>query len=210
MVLCCPIVLEEKKEPLKKLNIEEATIIEEVPKFTWEEFENASIDEQERITGIAYEYFLKKAEAIDNKSMRGIFEKSKKSLIIDISKSHSLRNIEKNLSSNNSEEIFVDNFKNIKELIEIDKETKISSSKIDEENSIGDIDYENDIKFIEYVSVMDFVMDVVPIIKKNRPEFDMKTFKELIEVFGSYEDKYIKVAYEEKTKLGGYKMKGEK
>ena len=38
----------------------------------------------------------------------------------------------------------------------------------------------------------------------------MKTFKELIEVFGSYEDKYIKVAYEEKTKLGGYKMKGEK
>lgn len=204
------IVLEEKKEPLKKLNIEEATIIEEVPKFTWEEFENASIEEQERITGIAYEYFLKKAEAIDNKSMRGIFEKSKKSLIIDISKSHSLRTIEKNLSSNNSEEIFVDNFKNIKELIEIDKETKTSNSKIDEENSIGDINYENDIKFIEYVSVMDFVMDVVPIIKKNRPEFDMKTFKELIEVFGSYEDKYIKVAYEEKTKLGGYKMKGEK
>ena len=72
--------------------------------------ENASIDEQERITGIAYEYFLKKAEAIDNKSMRGIFEKSKKSLIIDISKSHSLRTIEKNLSSNNSEEIIVDNF----------------------------------------------------------------------------------------------------
>jgi hypothetical protein len=133
------IVLEEKKEPLKKLNIEEATIIEEVPKFTWEEFENSSIEEQERITGIAYEYFLKKAEAIDNKSMRGIFEKSKKSLIIDISKSHSLRTIEKNLSSNNSEEIFVDNFKNIKELIEIDKETKTSNAKIDEENSIGDI-----------------------------------------------------------------------
>ena len=52
-----------------------------LPKFTWEEFENSSIEEQERITGIAYEYFLKKAEAIDNKSMRGIFEKSKKSYL---------------------------------------------------------------------------------------------------------------------------------
>lgn len=70
------------KSKEKEDKIEEAVIIEEPLYKKWEEIENLNIDIQKELEVRAYENFLKEANSIDNKIMRNIFEKSKKSLIL--------------------------------------------------------------------------------------------------------------------------------
>lgn len=70
------------KSKEKENKIEEAVIIEEPLYKKWEEVENLNIDIQKELEVRAYENFLKEANSIDNKIMRNIFEKSKKSLIL--------------------------------------------------------------------------------------------------------------------------------
>lgn len=70
------------KSKEKEDKIEEAVIIEEPLYKKWEEVENLNIDIQKELEVRAYENFLKEANSIDNKIMRNIFEKSKKSLIL--------------------------------------------------------------------------------------------------------------------------------
>ncbi len=65
--------------------IEEAVIVEEKHvenNCVWEEFTALDEEYQRKIENDTYLNFLKEAEGTDNKIMRGIFEKSKKSLIL--------------------------------------------------------------------------------------------------------------------------------
>lgn len=61
---------------------EEAQIVE-VVKYSYEDFEKYSENLKIEISAKVYETFLIQAEANDNKVMRDIFEKTKKSLIVD-------------------------------------------------------------------------------------------------------------------------------
>ncbi len=71
--------LKEQKSIEKPIEIiEEAEILN---KYSYKDFESYSEDLQEEITSKVYTGFLNVAQAQDNKIMRSIFEKSKKSLI---------------------------------------------------------------------------------------------------------------------------------
>ena len=71
--------LKEQKSIEKPIEIiEEAEILN---KYSYKDFESYSEDLQEEITSKVYTRFLNEAQAQDNKIMRSIFEKSKKSLI---------------------------------------------------------------------------------------------------------------------------------
>ncbi|MBP6408133.1 MAG: hypothetical protein KA277_04375 [Fusobacteriaceae bacterium] len=71
--------LKEQKSIEKPIEIiEEAEILN---KYSYKDFESYSEDLQEEITSKVYTGFLNEAQAQDNKIMRSIFEKSKKSLI---------------------------------------------------------------------------------------------------------------------------------
>lgn len=67
-------VIEEPKDL-----IEEAIIVN---KYTFDDFLEYSEELQAKITNNVYTSFLKEADSVDNKTMRGIFEKSKKALIV--------------------------------------------------------------------------------------------------------------------------------
>lgn len=71
--------LKEQKSIEKPIEIiEEAEILN---KYSYKDFESYSEDLQKEITSKVYTGFLNEAQAQDNKIMRSIFEKSKKSLI---------------------------------------------------------------------------------------------------------------------------------
>lgn len=72
----------KKTEKLEKQKIEEAVFVE-VPMYkNWEEIEKLAPEMQSHLESKAYENFLREANSVDNKIMRGIFEKSKKALIL--------------------------------------------------------------------------------------------------------------------------------
>ena len=76
----------EKKAKKQESIIEEAIFIEDLkevlPKHTWEEYLALPSQLQEEIEAATYESFLLEAGSKDNKTMKGIFEKSKKPLIL--------------------------------------------------------------------------------------------------------------------------------
>lgn len=73
--------LREIKEIKEEVNevIKDAVLINEL---SYNDFELYTLELQKEITDRVYQSFLKAAEANDNKTMRSIFEKSKKSLIV--------------------------------------------------------------------------------------------------------------------------------
>lgn len=84
----------KKTEKLEKQKIEEAVFVE-VPLYkNWEEVEKLTPEIQNQLAEKAYENFLREANSADNKIMRGIFEKSKKALILKEYSGNSEKTIE--------------------------------------------------------------------------------------------------------------------
>lgn len=70
------------------IKIEEA-IYEELPKYNWDDFDKLSQEDKENLEKLAFENFLKESGSNKNdKIMIGIFEKAKKSLILEELKSY--------------------------------------------------------------------------------------------------------------------------
>lgn len=70
------------------IKIEEA-IYEELPKYNWDDFDKLSQEDKENLEKLAFENFLKESGSNKNdKTMIGIFEKAKKSLILEELKSY--------------------------------------------------------------------------------------------------------------------------
>ena len=74
--------VEKDKKIEGNKQIEEAVLVENPIYRSWTEIENLEPEIQKELEGKAYANFLKEANSVDSKIMRGIFEKSKKSLIL--------------------------------------------------------------------------------------------------------------------------------
>ena len=70
---------QQKNETINFVEIEEAKII---AKYSYDDFEKLSENIKNNVEIKVYESFLSQANAIDSKTMKGIFEKSKKGLIV--------------------------------------------------------------------------------------------------------------------------------
>jgi len=171
-------IREEKKSKKKeKLNIEDAIILEDKSvenTYNWADFESLEIHSKEEMEAAAYKDFLLKSNAVDNKIMKNIFEKSKKSLILKIMEEYK---ISKGIKS--TEEII---------------ENKVSVCVEDKEIS-------NEIVG-EYVSVTDFIVEVSKMAKQKNIEFDLINIVPVFKLFGEYENKDIKIIFNEKSKQG--------
>ena len=170
------------KENKKLKSLEEASKtpelaeIIETPKHTWDEYINLSKDLQGEIEAASYEEFLLEAGSSHNKTMKNIFEKSKKPLI--------LRTMEKYDLNHVLEESKVDTKK-----IETPIEEKTPSSN--ENEIIG-----------QYVSIPQFMVKVSQIAKEKNIKIDFEHLVPIFKLFGEYEDEFIKISYDEGSKRG--------
>lgn len=115
----------ERKE--QKVVIEEAVIVN---KYSYENFEKYSQDLQEEITNKVYGNFLKEADSSDNKTMRGIFEKSKRALIVKYINENELMDLGEKLEN----EIVAEYVSKSKFLVEVLKVAKEKNIEFDIKN----------------------------------------------------------------------------
>lgn len=159
-------IANKKSKEVKKVSVIEKEIIEEakiVQKYSYEDFEKLNDSEKESIELKVYEFFLKESNSKDNKTMRGIFEKSKKSLIV--------RYINEN-----------------------EIEHKVENKEI--------VD--------EYISVSKFIVEVYKLSKEKNINFDFENIMPVFSFMKVYEDEFMKIEYEENTKIGKILFKGDK
>ena len=176
--------LKKNKKIQEKENIEEAILIEE-PKIslsvTWENFENLDDEKQNDIIKQAYKEFLEESEGTDNKIMRGIFEKSKKSLILKIldkqSKVFSETSIE--LNKNN----------NIKEIKK-------------EQSKVKEIILTTDSVKNTYATTSMFILECLKYFRENNIQINTQDFMTLFSFMKEYEDEKVILKYNEETKIG--------
>ena len=157
--------------------VEEAQIIE-IPKYTWEDYISLDPALQGEIEAAAYEDFLVQAESTDSKTMQNIFEKSKKSFILETMDKF--------------------NFEETPEIVEDIKEEPKAEIKI-EPTPI--VENSNEIKG-QYQSIPEFMVAVSKLTKEKGIAFDLVNIVPVFKLFCEYEDINIKIAYNEETKQG--------
>ena len=185
----------EKKNDKENVNyteIEEVEVAEIIIRHSFEDFEKLDIKIQNEIEKIVYQEFLDEAEAKDDRTMRIIFEKSKKPLIVEYINDNELdfESFEfKNLSS---------------EKVEIELKEEISE-KI--EKSFKGKESENEI-IGEYISPTKFILEVSKIAKNKGIEFLLEDVAPIFKTFGEFEDEYLKIEYDNESKIGKIQVKG--
>ena len=132
---------------------------------SYENFEKLSDSEKENIELKVYEFFLKESNSKDNKTMRVIFEKSKKSLIV------------KYMNEN-----------------EVEVNHKIDDTEI----------------VAEYISVSKFIVEVYKLSKEKNINFDFENIMPIFSFMKVYEDEFMKIEYNENTRIGRILYKGDK
>ena len=170
--------IEEKKMKKKQNVVEEAILVEE-PKealstVTWEEFLALDPLLQGEIEAVAYEEYLIKAESSDSKISRGIFEKAKKSFILQAMSSFNFAKEEK------------------KSIIDTLNEYKPVKSE----------NLKNDNQIQEYASFSHFLLAVKKFVEENSIEIELTEVISIFKLLGEYEDFNIKFTYSETTKIG--------
>ena len=170
--------IEEKKMKKKQNVVEEAILVEE-PKevlstVTWEEFLALDPLLQGEIEAVAYEEYLIKAESSDSKISRGIFEKAKKSFILQAMSSFNFAKEEK------------------KSIIDTLNEYKPVKSE----------NLKNDNQIQEYASFSHFLLAVKKFVEENNIEIELTEVISIFKLLGEYEDFNIKFTYSETTKIG--------
>ena len=170
--------IEEKKMKKKQNVVEEAILVEE-PKevlstVTWEEFLALDPLLQGEIEAVAYEEYLIKAESSDSKISRGIFEKAKKSFILQAMSSFNFAKEEK---------------KSIIDTLNEYKPVKSENPK-------------NDNQIQEYASFSHFLLAVKKFVEENNIEIELTEVISIFKLLGEYEDFNIKFTYSETTKIG--------
>jgi len=173
---------EKKNKKREKLVIEDAVIVEEKSienSCVWENFIALTPEYRIEVEAAAYESFLLEANAVDNKIMKNIFEKSKKSMILKVMSEYKI--IPKGTIP--------------KEESVIKKEIDIQIS-LDEKKEIS-----NEIVG-EYVSVTKFLFEVSELALEKEIKFSIEKVAPIFKVFMEFEDEYIKISYNESTKQG--------
>ena len=177
----------KEKKKIKKTEeikpIEEAQIVETF-KYSWEDYLSLDPALQGEIEEAAYEEFLIQSESSDNKIVRGIFDKSKKSIVLKVMGSY---NFEKPTE-------IVDPVVEPKEKPKTPKEQKKVETKSIVENS-------NEIIGV-YQSIPEFMVVVSKLAKEKNIDFDLVNIVPVFKLFCEYEDINIKIVYSEDTKQG--------
>lgn len=139
---------EVKKANESQKNIEEAILIDEkiVYKYTWEDFLELSEDNQKNLENIAYEEFLQKTGSASNKTMLGIFEKSKKVLVLEVMERNSfdekiieneIAKVELHIKQENNNSSIVGEYISVtKFMVEVNKIAKERKFEFDLENVV--------------------------------------------------------------------------
>ena len=172
---------ENKKIRQEAKVIEEAIIVEEKPienLYVWEDFIALNPEYRIEVEAAAYQSFLIESNALDNKIMRNIFEKSKKSMILKIMSEYKIPK-----GTIPTEETLIE--KEIEIQMPLDEKKEILSEIVG-----------------EYVSVTEFMLKVREIMRLENLEINFKDLVEVFKLFGEYEDKFIKISYDESTKQG--------
>ncbi len=171
---------EEKRLKKQEKIIEEAILVEEVknelPKSTWDEFLSLEPTIQEKIVTVAYESFLSEAGSKDNKTMKGIFDKSKKPLILKIMDTY---NFEKPINKLDTLDVKIENKKIVKNVVE-----------------------ESVVQNIQYDSISHFLVAVTKYVKENSIPLDLVDVIPVFKLLFEYEDKNIKISFNDATKIG--------
>ena len=163
-----------KKTKDKKENIEEAILVDELKEkndLVLEEFEKLDEKIKEEIEEIAYKQYLLEIGSNDTKIIRGIFEKSKKALILKV--------------FNDYREKKIEGIKNQ----EVKKDTNKKSK-------------ESDILKNKYDSMTHFMLVVNEYAIENGIEIDLYKIAPVFKAFMEYEDKNIKIKYNNETNIG--------
>ena len=171
----------KNEEMINEAPIEEAQIVETF-KYNWEDYLSLNPTLQSEIESAAYKEFLVQTKSIDNKIIRGIFEKSKHAFIINIMKNYTFEThseIEKNIKE---------------EPIVFEEKKKIETLQEFVQNSNEIIN--------KYASITDFVVEVSKIAKEKNITFDLVNVVPVFKLFGEYESNDIKIVYNEETKEG--------
>ena len=179
---------EKRAIKMESLKIEEAVIVEPQKNMKnialWEDFLKLSLSKQEEISATAYKEYLQETGAEDDRLIKNIFEKGKKTYILKIMERY------------NSENIGI--VKNIKE-----------TSQIAEERNINIIQESQDLNEIvgEYVSIPEFMVTVSKVAHSKNIEIDFAHLVPIFKLFGEYEDKFLKISYDEVSKKGIIRLK---
>ena len=120
----------------------------------------------------------------DNKTMQGIFKKSQKSLILRIMGNYGKNS--NNSVQNSIEKIEVNNVEDI----------KISERPLDTKGQ------EKSHIFEEYPTLSNFLLQVITIINTEKLNIDVPSIVQLFNLLKEYEDNFIKVSYNEISKVG--------
>ncbi len=178
-------IREEKKEKKKKV-IEEAVLIEDTVNkkldITWEEFESFEEKIKIKIEAQAYEEYLIEIGSNDNKIIKGIYEKSKKSHILKICNTNEKFKKIEQINPNNH--LIVEN-------------TKIQEN---EENNVRESS--NKIISEKFISVSMFMVRVVTYLNSSDLNIDPQSFMLVFSHLKEYEDDKIFIKYNEDTKIG--------
>ena len=113
--------------------IEEAKIVE---KYSYEDFEKLSHEGKENIVAKVYKGFLEEANSIDNKMMRSIFEKSKKSLIVKYINENDINEVTEEVLPKAKKEIVAEYVTVTKFLLEVSKIMKENEINFDLEDVV--------------------------------------------------------------------------
>lgn len=174
-----------EKRAIKKgnLQIEEAIIIEPQNKnenaVLWEKFLKLPALIQEEITAVAYEEYLLETGAEDIKLIKNIFEKGKKTYVLKAMERYAkeeIRPMEDEGDNNHIAE-------------------EIKVQPIEKTDSLSEI-------IGEYVSIPEFMVTVSKIAKENKIEIDFTHLVPIFKLFSEYEDKFLKISYNEISKKG--------
>ncbi len=161
---------------------EKVEVIEEpavTNKYSYLDFEKYSQEFQEEISDKVYQSFLNEAGAKDNKTMRGIFEKSKKSLIVKYINENEISNAE-------IEKVT---------LIEEISNTEIEKTPLAENEIVA-----------EYVTITKFLLEVSRIMKNKNVKIDLEDVATILKIYGEVEDETMKISYDVESKIGIIKI----
>lgn len=142
---------------VQQTEIEEAIIVN---KYTWEDFLKFPEQKQEEVIENVYSEYLEAAGIKNSKTSRNIFEKAKKTFVLEWLTKH---------------DYVVDN-----PVGEITPTEVIEKVENPEENTRI------------YESFTEFFMELFPLVQKNKPDYPMKTFNDVLLMLGMYEDKWVK------------------
>lgn len=134
---------------------------------------------QEEITAVAYGEYLLETGAEDIKLIKNIFEKGKKTYILKAMERYDKEETRpmENEGENNH----------------ITEEIKVQT--IEKTDSLNEI-------IGEYVSIPEFMVTVSKIAKENEIEIDFTHLVPIFKLFSEYEDKFLKISYNEISKKG--------